>query len=202
MRNNVLLPLLAAVVSVIFPVHAQEGNAGEELTHAAAQVFAKHCYSCHNDVDREGGLNMQTHGALMEGGKNGRALIAGNSEESRMVQMVEGFLEPMMPEDDFLPDEEIEIIRRWIDDGALPWSGDLARLKIAELPEIKPYVQVEPEITSVDFHPSGDLLAAGTYQEVRLMHLESGKIVSRLTGHVDAVRAVAFSPDGELIAAA
>src|SRR5262249_8524332 len=55
----------------------------------------------------------------------------------------------------------------------------------------------------VAFHPDGDLLAAGCNgQQVRLWSLKSGKEVALLTGHDDAVRDVAFSPDGRWLATA
>ncbi|MDA2929396.1 hypothetical protein MYX84_05515 [Acidobacteria bacterium AH-259-O06] len=176
--------------------------AADDPAKAVARVFAKHCYSCHNEVDRKGALSMQTHAALMSGGKHGPALLPGNSDESRMVEMVEGFLEPMMPKDGFLFDEDIQIIRDWIAAGALPWTGDLARLKIENVPDIQLKVPVEAQIASIAFRPDGQVLAAGTYAEVRLIDLRNRELQARLTGHVEMVRAVAFSPDGLLLAAA
>ena len=183
----------------------QEQSAGESpqtTEDAAAGLFATHCYSCHNDVDREGGLSMQTHAALIKGGENGPALIPGDADESRMVQMVEGFLEPTMPEDDFLFDEDIKIIRDWIEAGAPAWRGNLARLKVVNLPDIEPTVATQAEIASIAFHPEGRLLAAGTYQEVRFIDVDSGTVQARLTGPVETVRSLAYSGDGSLLAAA
>ena len=168
----------------------------------AARILAKNCYSCHNEVKREGGLSMHTHAALMEGGENGPALLPGNSDESRMLLMVEGLLEPTMPEDDFLSEEDIDSLRSWVSEGASSWSGDLGRIQLENLPQIELRTPAQSEITSLAFHPSGDLLAAGAYGEVQLFDSASHEIIARLPGHPEAVRAVVFSPDGSILAAA
>jgi WD40 repeat protein len=46
------------------------------------------------------------------------------------------------------------------------------------------------------------VIALGGYKEVRLVDAASHKLVATLPGHADAVRAVAFSRDGKLLAAA
>ena len=55
---------------------------------------------------------------------------------------------------------------------------------------------------SMTWHPSGKLLAVGRYQEVVLIDAAAKQDGVRLTGHADAVRAVAFSTDGKWLAAA
>ncbi len=172
------------------------------LEERAAQILAKNCYSCHNEVKKEGGLSMHTHAALMEGGENGPALLPGNSDESRMLMMVEGLLEPTMPEDDFLSEEDIDSLRSWVSEGASPWSGDLARIQLENLPQIEPRTPTRSEIASLAFHPSGDFVAGGAYREVQLLDVASHEIIARLSGHPGAVRALAFSPDGSMLAAA
>ena len=168
----------------------------------AARILATNCYSCHNEVKKESGLSMHTYAALMEGGENGPALLPGNSEESRMLLMVEGLLEPTMPEDDFLSEEDIGLLRSWVSEGAPPWSGDLGRIQLENLPQIELRMPAQSEIVSLAFHPSGDLLAGGAYGEVQLFDSATHKIIDRLPGHPEAVRAVVFSPDGSILAAA
>ena len=172
------------------------------LEERVARTLAKNCYSCHNEVKKEGGLSMHTHAALMEGGENGPALLPGNSDESRMLLMVEGLLEPTMPEDDFLSEEDIDLLRNWVSEGATPWSGDLGRVQLENLPQIAPRTAVRSEITSLAFHPSGELVAGGAYGEVRLFDAASQEIVARLPGQPESVRALVFSSDGSILAAA
>ena len=66
-------------------------------------------------------------------------------------------------------------------------------------------------VTSVAFSPDGRLLATGscaqkkdwwycTQGEIRLWKLQTGEEVAVLRAHKDAVKSVAFSPDGRLLA--
>jgi WD40 repeat protein len=59
------------------------------------------------------------------------------------------------------------------------------------------------QIHSMVRRADGALIALGGYQQVRLVDAASRKpVATLLAGHADAVRAVAFSPDGKLLAAA
>jgi WD40 repeat protein len=56
-------------------------------------------------------------------------------------------------------------------------------------------------IWAVAFSPDGKLLATGGEQKtVLLWNLETGKVLSELTGHTAALRALVFSPDGKRLA--
>ena len=48
---------------------------------------------------------------------------------------------------------------------------------------------------------SGGLIAEGGYKDVRLIDASTRRPVATLSGHADAVRAIAFSRDGKLLAA-
>ncbi len=166
---------------------------------AASKILARECYSCHNQVKRSGSLSLHTYRTLMKGGNKGPALVPGRSDESRMIQMVEGLLEPIMPEDGFLAEPDIEVLRAWVDAGAPPWEGDLGRMRLERLPDIRPAETVRPEVASLAFHPGGTMVAAGSYREVRLLR-PGGEVQARLTGLAETVRSVVFSPDGSQLA--
>src|ERR1700736_2764327 len=57
------------------------------------------------------------------------------------------------------------------------------------------------QIYSMAWRPDGAVIALGGYKEVRLVDAVSRKPVATLTGHVEAVRALAFSRDGKWLAA-
>lgn len=185
------------------PASRAAGNEGRQvdLAQSAAEVLAKHCFSCHSDANPKGGFSLQTHASLMAGGRQGNALVPADSDASRMIQMIEGFLEPMMPEDGLLPEEELGVLRRWIDAGAPSWRGNLARFDL-EVPAVEPRHDLRPQIASLAFHPEGRLLGAGSLGEVRLLGIPGGEVQKTLPDLVNGVRAVDFSPDGSLLAVA
>ncbi len=147
---------------------------------------------------------METYDSLMKGGQHGPVIVPGKAEQSRLVQMLEGKVQPRMPfGGNPLPASEIEIIKAWIDLGAPgPAPGEAAKtLTPLAIPDIKPQVPVISPVSSVRFSPDGKLLAVGGYKEVRLLDPATGRVLANLGGHADYVRSVAFSPDGKLLAA-
>ena len=63
--------------------------------------------------------------------------------------------------------------------------------------------QKPPVVTAVRLHKDGNLLAtAGDDHLVRVWNLADGKLVHKLSGHIDWVRGVDFSPDGRWLASA
>ena len=59
--------------------------------------FSRYCLECHNAKDDQGGLDLESYAAMLEGGQHGPVLVAGKADASRMVGMVEGKLKPAMP---------------------------------------------------------------------------------------------------------
>jgi WD40 repeat protein len=175
--------------------------AAQEFSKDIAPIIAENCIGCHSPASKMGGLDLDTMEGIKAGGKHGTALVAGNSAESRLYLMVAGKMKPAMPlSGKPLAAGEIETIRKWIDAGAKP-GEPIQVSKLNVTPEIKPKTAVRAQIGSLAYHPDGKLLALGTYKEVRLAD-SSGKIIGALPGHAEQVRAVAFSPDGGLLAAA
>ena len=51
-------------------------------------TLQSNCLRCHGGMNRRGGLNMSTHAALMQGGKDGVVVIAGRPEDSLLVRVI------------------------------------------------------------------------------------------------------------------
>src|SRR5690349_12989460 len=84
-------------------------------------ILAKNCYECHGGEKQKGGLRLDQKEAALKGGDTGPLLVAGKSAESLLIQVVTGAKEDIarMPKKrEPLSDEQIGILRGWIDQGA------------------------------------------------------------------------------------
>lgn len=170
-----------------------------------APILQKNCLACHSSTVHKGGLVLDSYDALMKGGKHGQVIIPHDAKGSRIVEMLEGEIDPQMPlYADPLPASEIATFKSWIDAGAEgPPAGEaMRRLTPPSTPAIQQEVAEVSPVSSLKFSPDGTLLAVGGYQEVRLINPTTGQALATLSGHEDYVRSIAFSPDGNLIAAA
>ena len=93
-------------------------------------IFRAKCGSCHNANDRRGGLVLDQYGAMMEGGSSGEVIDPGSAEFSYLWMLVNHEDTPKMPPNaSKLPEDELAMIRKWIDLGALENSGSTANIK-------------------------------------------------------------------------
>lgn len=196
MSCRYLLPLVA-----VLPLAGQEAPT---FSRDVAPIFAKYCIGCHaSSGSKMGGLEVETWEGLQKGGAKGPVIVPGKSQESRLYLMMSGAMKPVMPMGGQMAAAgELEVIKRWIDAGAkAPAAGEVA-VKPAAAPKIAPRVAVKPQVFSLAYSPSGNLLAIGGWKEVRLQDPATLKDIARLPEHADVVRAVAFSKDGKYLAAA
>lgn len=169
-----------------------------------APILAANCAGCHSGAHPMGKLSLDSFGGLQTGGQGGPAILPGKSADSPLYRRITGAASPAMPMGGSrLADGEIEIIRKWIDAGAVgPTAGELVAKVAPAIPDIKPRKAVQALISSLAYRPDGKLLALGTFREVRLVEPDSGRTVATLPGEAEDVRAVAFSRDGKLLGAA
>src|SRR5438105_3562297 len=82
-------------------------------------VLSKKCYSCHGEDAQQSGLRLDKRQNALRGGDYGPVISVGNSAESKLIKrLVNGDGGLQMPPTGALPDEEIGILRAWIDQGA------------------------------------------------------------------------------------
>jgi hypothetical protein len=89
-----------------------------------APLLDANCRFCHGGewpAEDAAGFDLASYDSLMAGGADGRVIVPGNANASRLIARIEGRQEPRMPlNGDPLPDEIIRLFRRWIDEGAQP----------------------------------------------------------------------------------
>lgn len=168
-----------------------------------APVFNKYCMSCHEGDAAEGGLSLATHGELMTGGDSGPVIEVGDGENSYLIQLVRGDEQPVMPPDEMEgpTEKEISQIVAWIDAGAKAPASESSMSPVLDVPRLEPAKQTEA-ITAIARSPRQDLLAIGSFQQVRLIDAKSLEEIKRfenLTGKVNSIR---FSHDGKTLIAA
>lgn len=91
-------------------------------------IIGKHCLPCHaEDNYNPSELSLDSYNDLMEGGKHGKPVVAGDATGSILIKKLRAdppFGHPMPlkkkrdPEQKYLSAEEIKTISRWIEEGA------------------------------------------------------------------------------------
>ena len=84
-----------------------------------APLLQQRCQSCHGDALASSGLRLDSREAALRGGYSGVVIQPGNSRESKLIQLVAGLNELVMPmSGDRLTPDQIGVLRAWIDQGA------------------------------------------------------------------------------------
>ena len=122
LRTRFLLPVLMTSLALIFPVRAEAGP-DSSLPGKAKAILEQQCFSCHG-ATQMGGLDLRQRENLLKGGTRGPALVPGDPESSVLYQAVARTGDLMMPlGQEPLAAEDLETLRRWIEEGALWEEG-------------------------------------------------------------------------------
>ena len=130
------LTTIAVLLFSSLPLIAQDNDAPQQLTAEQVKFYIEkvqpillnNCFACHGPGSSvKANLFMGNRKDILAGGDSGPAAIAGNSEESLIVQALnyDGY---EMPPKGKLPQDQIDIIAKWIDEGLLiPTDQESAR---------------------------------------------------------------------------
>src|SRR5688500_7202718 len=121
--------LLQTVLTSVAIMLATSAMAQDKVTYDdhLAPIFRQRCSSCHNPTAKKADLDVTNYVALMQGGASGAVIEAGDASASYLFALVAHEAEPYMPQGaDKIPDNEIELLRQWIDGGALENKGSKA----------------------------------------------------------------------------
>ena len=125
----------ACIVFIAPPLRAAEPAKVTYADHVLPLLRDK-CLGCHNGDKARGGLDASNYVKLMEGGSSGAVVKPGDPDDSRLYTLAAHKAEPKMPpKADPLPAEQINTIKKWIEQGALENSGSKAPL-IAKKSEV------------------------------------------------------------------
>lgn len=87
-------------------------------------ILETRCLHCHSGDQPEGNLSLETRSGLESGGFSGPAIDSEEPEFSLLLDLITDGEPRMPPEGDPLTADEVDMIRRWIEAGAL-WPEDL-----------------------------------------------------------------------------
>jgi mono/diheme cytochrome c family protein len=117
------LSLIVAVV-LVPPGAFPDGASSRPPVDYAKEVkplLAQRCVACHGEARPRGGLRLDTALHAKKGGKAGPSVIAGKSGQSPLIEAIkgDGAIERMPLKRPGLSPEEIALLARWIDEGAI-----------------------------------------------------------------------------------
>lgn len=112
-----------------------------------APILKERCIDCHGEDEQESGLRLDLRAQMVKGGDSGlAAIVPGHPEKSYLIDVVKHLDADvkMPPDEDRIPAAEIELLERWIKQGAV-WPGqmDVSTEEDVDLWSFKPLVRPE-----------------------------------------------------------
>src|SRR5438552_4079801 len=93
-------------------------------------ILREHCFSCHSADKQESGLQLDSYQKAMAGGSSGEVVLPGDLASSRLWALVSHAEEPKMPpKQDKLAAAKLDLISKWIEQGAPENAGSKVVLK-------------------------------------------------------------------------
>jgi mono/diheme cytochrome c family protein len=121
--------LFVTVMVVAGPLSADDKREGIEFFEQHVRpLLIEHCYECHAAGEDSGGLRLDSKAAWQAGGESGPAIVAGDPEQSRLIEAVRYTnLNLQMPPSGKLSSAQIASLEQWIAFGAPdPRDGPMA----------------------------------------------------------------------------
>jgi len=163
--------------------------------------LSDNCLSCHCQTTTKGGLNLETPELMMKGGDSGAAVEPKKAAESLLLQAAAHLDDDLVmpPRDNKakaknLTPEQLGLLKLWIDQGAR------ASPKTERVVHWQPLAENLGAIFAVAVTGDGQFAACARENRIFIYHVPSGQLIVSETAHRDQVNALAFSPDGTLMA--
>lgn len=207
MRVMSVRVITASLLALLCVISAQAADKKTDKTQPVSYykqvrpIFQAQCQGCHQPAKAKGGYVMTEFARLLSGGENeGKAIVPLDAKAGSLLkQITPKNGEAEMPKGAKpLHEVEIELIARWIAEGAVDDTPENAKAKYDM--EHPPVYTRQPVITSLDFSPDGKLLAVAGFHEVLLHNADGSGLVARLVGLSERIESVQFSPDGTKLA--
>ena len=145
------------ILPALFPF--SQAVAEVDFAHQVAPVLKEHCAKCHMDTAKKGGFSMNTRESLLEGSENGAVVEPGNADDSLLIESVlsDDKTERMPPKGPRVPADQVEVLKKWIDEG-MKWEPGFTFGKLAYEPPLKPRRPELPPVVDGRDHPVDRIL--------------------------------------------
>jgi mono/diheme cytochrome c family protein len=112
---------IIAVAATLFALSIASNTLAVDYARDVKPILEDHCYSCHGPTKQEGGLRLDIKTQAMLGGDSGKVIQPKKAKESLLIQLVTGVNpeEVMPPEGKRLTAKQIDLLRQWIEEGAV-----------------------------------------------------------------------------------
>ncbi len=211
-----LIGIATALLLTLAPMQARADDKGGKsapvsFINDVAPILKESCFGCHGAKNPKGKLDMTKYASLRKGGTKDEPIVEGKPEESYLIDALKATDKTRMPpkeSGDPLPKDKIEILERWISEGAkldggLAPDADLMReLRARWKPPAPPAVYSYPvTITAVAFSPDNTKLVVGGHHELTVWDIKTTKLEKRIATRSRRALALVYLPDGKLAVA-
>jgi WD40 repeat protein len=188
---HLLMPMALALAAV-------RGHGAVEYARDVAPILRARCAPCHHDAEREGEFSVETFASLRRGGERGDPVHAGDPGGSLLVRLVEGSSKPSMPpkEEPRVPAAEVEVLRRWIAEGAVGPSRDVSLFHELSVPSVPAARGVRPPLTALAPLADEAGVLAGRTGALEIRSGKGARVRRTVEGIPGKVPAVHVTADG------
>src|SRR5262249_22405623 len=135
MSGRCVIGLLA--VFLLSPTLSSQNSSKVDFGHDVQPILRERCYGCHGPSQQMQGLRLDRRRIAIPNrvGANRASIVPGKSEASPVYLKLIGKQAGLqMPPDGALKEEQINVIKRWIDEGA-DWPDELSGEVQPSLPD-------------------------------------------------------------------
>ncbi len=158
-------------------------------------ILQRSCQGCHQPSQADGDLILTSYEDLRRGGAVGAAFIAGQPDQSLILDLISGDSPSMPMGGDPLTPVAIELFRRWIAEGAVNDTPNMD----TDSAIAPPQYTIPPVISSLTYSPDGDIIAVSGYREVLLHKSDGSQLLARLLGKSDRIESIIYASDSKML---
>lgn len=202
MSAELRLFLCGIVISLV----ASTGVLAEPVSFSAsiAPLLLENCQGCHGAKKAEGSYRVDTFElAFGEGDSGAIGFVAGSLDDSEAFRRIlSDDVEERMPlERDALSPQQIELLQKWIEEGA-KFDADNPQASLSDI--VSRSVQPDPPekydhripVMALQFSHDGTRLYAGGYHEITVWNTADGALSQRIGNIGQRTSGLDLSPDG------